>query len=80
MDISARKLSLIKWLSDVEDERLLLRVEALVKEARTEVYKKYLQPANDEDLKRMVQESEADYQAGRTSTQEEVMQRFKNRK
>lgn len=80
MDAAARKLSLIKWLSDVDDEQLLQRIEALAAESKRDLYRQYLQPQTDTDLQRLVQESEADYKAGKTLSHEEVMAKYKNRK
>jgi hypothetical protein len=80
MDAADRKISLIKWLSDVEDDALLKRIEALAAESKRDQYRQYLQPQTDADLQRLVQESEADYKAGKTLSHEEVMAKYKNRK
>jgi predicted transcriptional regulator len=80
MDAADRKLSLIKWLSDVEDDALLKRIEALAAESKRDLYRQYLQPQTEADLQRLVQESEADYKAGKTLSHEEVMAKDKNRK
>jgi predicted transcriptional regulator len=80
MDAADRKLSLIKWLSDVEDDALLKRIEALAAESKRDLYRQYLQPQTEADLQRLVQESEADYKAGKTLSHEEVMAKYKNRK
>ena len=80
MDSAARKLSLIKWLRDVEDEALLQRIEKLAAESNHSLYRLYLQPDTDADMQRMVQESEADYQSGKTRSHEEVMAKYRKRK
>ncbi|CAN5145820.1 hypothetical protein BH09BAC1_BH09BAC1_14070 [soil metagenome] len=79
MNIAERKLSIIKWLSDVRDEELLSRVEKLIETAKLDLYNEYVRPTTQAQKDQMVRESEADYKAGRTFTHEEVMSRFKRK-
>jgi hypothetical protein len=79
MDIAERKLSIIKWLSDVRDEELISRVETLIKSAKLDLYNEYMRPATKEQRDQLVRESEADYKAGRTFTQDEIEQRYKRK-
>lgn len=77
MDIAERKLSIIKWLSSTQDEALLSRVEMLIKSAPSEFYDEYMRPSTLAQKEQLLKESEADYKAGRTFTQEEMEQRYK---
>ena len=80
MDIAERKLSIIKWLSSMQNEQLLKQVEELIKASKLDLYNEHVRPTTQEHKEQMLRESEADYKAGRVLTHEEVMNQFKRNK
>lgn len=77
MNNAARKLSLIKWLSNVEDDSTLKKVEALAQGCIKYEYRQNVQPQTDEELEQLINESEEAYKTGNHTSHEDVKKRFK---
>ena len=72
MDIQSRKISLISYLSQIQDEYILEKVEKLLRMERKAKYEASLNPMSLEELERDIDESEDDFKAGRYYSNEEV--------
>lgn len=78
MDIAVKKVELISWLTKLQDETILKKVEALRKSSIKEIYD-LRTPGSVEELQRKLDQSEVDIKAGRIHTQEEVELYFKSK-
>lgn len=76
MDNAARKISLIKWLSHVEDDATLKKVEALAHGSVKIEYRQNVQPQTDEELEQLINESEEAYRTGKHTSHQDVKKRF----
>jgi hypothetical protein len=77
MELESRKLELIDYLSRLQDEELLGKIEDLIKESRKPAK---LKPFTKKEYLRMIEKSEEDVRKGRVYTQEEVVKYFKAKK
>lgn len=78
MDISVKKIDLIEWLTRLQDERLLEKIDHLRKESIQESYQSRT-PGTLEELQEKLDRSEEDIKAGRVYSQQEVEQFFKKK-
>lgn len=78
MDIALKKIELIEWLTRVQDEALLQRIEALRKGSLKEAYLLRV-PKTMEELQDKLDRSEEDIKAGRVHAQEDVETYFKTK-
>lgn len=78
MDIAVKKIELIEWLSRLQDESLLQRIDALRKGAINEIYEERI-PKTLDDLQAKLDRSAKDIAEGKVYTQSEVESHFKNR-
>lgn len=79
MDLQTRKLKAIKYLTDIQDEKVFSRIESML----TEVHKQQkaqrkLKPLTQEQLIERANQSNRDYLAGNFKTQEELEQESEN--
>ncbi|WP_161554443.1 hypothetical protein [Sinomicrobium soli] len=72
MDIQATKLELIQYLLNTEKESLLLKVKELVLKERVVGHTGKGEPLTVELLNAKLERAEADYKAGRTTTDEDL--------
>lgn len=78
MNLQARKLSLIEWLTRVQDETTILKLEKFLKVIKKEEYS--MESMTEKEYISMVEESESDIEAGRLYSHEEVKAYFKKKK
>lgn len=65
MNLQARKLDLIEYLIQLDDEKIIHRIESIVDEVK-------LKPFSQEELISRAKQSNADYQSGKFKTQEQL--------
>jgi hypothetical protein len=78
MDIAVKKIELIEWLTRLQDERIIQRIEALRTNTATELYQQQM-PKNQSDLLEKIERSEKDIEAGSILAQEAVEHYFKSK-
>jgi len=78
MNIAVKKIELIEWLTRLQDEAILQRIDALKKGSVKDIYDERA-PKSIKDLQTKLDRSEEDIKAGRVYTQSEVETHFKNR-
>lgn len=78
MDIALKKIELIEWLTRLQDEKLIQRIEAIRKGSAQEVYDSRI-PKTRSELQDKLDRSAADIKSGRVHSQEEVEGIFKAR-
>ncbi len=72
MDLAAKKVELIEWLTRIEDRSLLEKIEDLKKKAIVESYESRMRPMTSEQYKSLLDKSEEDYKSGRVTSQEDL--------
>lgn len=77
MTIAEKKINLISWLTNLQDEDVLDQLESIRKKAIQSVYQKSLSPMSMEDYVHRVAKAEEDFKAGRIISQEELKKRIK---
>lgn len=78
MNIAVKKIELIEWLTRLQDEKLLQRVEALRKSSVNELYE-HRMPKTSLELEAKLEQAERDIEEGRVFSQAEVESYFKSR-
>ncbi len=78
MTIAEKKIGLISWLSNLNDEEILEQLESIRKEAAVEKYHKHLFPISMEEFENRVAEAEEDFKAGRIISQEGLKKRIES--
>jgi len=79
MDLQARKISLISFLSHIQDEGFIEKVERFIKNERGSSYEKNMKPMTVDELEQKIEQSKTDIAEGRFFTQKEVSE-FINKK
>ena len=74
MDLAAKKIELINWLT-LQDEAMIKKIEELRKSSMDLTYKARM----TEKLESKLRRSDADIKAGKTYSQDEVEARFKSK-
>ena len=77
MDIQSRKLSLIEYLIQIQDETLLDRIEDLMNNVAKNNPASF-KPFSKEDLIDRANEANADYKNGRITTQDQLKKDSEN--
>jgi hypothetical protein len=77
MTIAEKKIDLISWLSNLQDEEILDQLESIRKKSVLGYYQNSLSPMTMEELENRVAEAEEDFKAGRIISQEELKKRIK---
>lgn len=78
MDLAAKKVELIEWLTRIEDRSLLEKIEDLKKKNFAESYESRMKPMTSEQYKSLLDQSEEDYKNGRVTTQEDIKKESDN--
>jgi hypothetical protein len=78
MDIALKKIELIEWLSRVQDEQLIQRIEALRKGSAKDAYE-LRTPKSSAELQEKLDRSERDIKEGRIHSHEAVESFFKTK-
>jgi hypothetical protein len=71
MDLQTRKLNLITYLAQVQDEVLLEKLESYILKNEREFYSE-LKPFTIEELVNRIKKSELDYKEGKFKSQEDL--------
>ncbi|AFU67829.1 hypothetical protein P700755_000837 [Psychroflexus torquis ATCC 700755] len=71
MDLQTRKLNLITYLAQVQDEVLLEKLESYILTNEREFYSE-LKPFTIEELVNRIKKSELDYKEGKFKSQEDL--------
>lgn len=77
MTISEKNIDLISWLTNLQDEEVLDKLESIRKKAVQNTYQKSLSPMTIEEFENRVAEAEVDIKEGRIISQEELKKRIK---
>lgn len=77
MSTAEKKIDLISWLSNLQDEEILDQLESIRKKSVFDTYQKTLSPMSMEEFENRVAEAEEDIKSGRIISQEELKNRIK---
>ena len=69
MDIAKKKLELIHWLSKLENESVLEKIDQIRLDSLTEKQKEFFRPIEEDELIQSLQEAESDYKRGKIISQ-----------
>lgn len=72
MDIQTRKLNLISYLTQIQDEEILKKIEDLVKRKKATKEGVDVKPFTQKELIRRIEKSEKEFKNGNFKTQEEL--------
>ncbi|MBZ9728617.1 hypothetical protein LB467_02875 [Salegentibacter sp. JZCK2] len=72
MDLQTRKLNLITYLAQLQDEKLISKIEDYILKKNSNEKNADLDPFTIEELISRVEKSEQDYKQGRFKTQKEL--------
>lgn len=78
MNLALKKIELIEWLSKLQDESLIQKVEALRKDSAKGIYEQRM-PKSKKDLNSKLARSRSDIRQGRVHSQAEVENLFKSK-
>ncbi len=78
MNIAEKKIELISWLTRLNDENIINKIESLRKSSVSKTYKLRM-PKNAQELQDKLDRSDADIIAGRIHSQKEVEDYFKSK-
>ena len=78
MDLQSRKLSLIGYLVDIQDEKVIGDIESTIFESRKLSSQQSLKRLTEEELINRAEEANKDYLAGRIKSQDELETESKN--
>lgn len=78
MDITVKKIELIEWLTRLQDESLIQKIDVLRKNSVKDIYEQRM-PKTAQDLQAKLDRSEQDIKAGKIHSQEEVESFFKSK-
>ncbi|MBI3189178.1 MAG: hypothetical protein HYZ33_00875 [Ignavibacteriales bacterium] len=71
MNIQTRKLNLIEWLLQVQDQTILEKIESLKQKAKVKAYESKLKPMSSVEFLARVQAAEDDIKQNRLMSQED---------
>lgn len=77
MYLENRKLDIIEYLSRLQDEEILDKIESVIRKSRAA---KKLKPLSKKEYFKMLEQSEEDIRKGRIYAQEDVVKYFKAKK
>jgi hypothetical protein len=78
MDLQTRKLKAIKYLIQLQDEKLFNKIESAIIKSQTIQEKKRLKPFSQRQLILRAKKSNQDYLAGNVKTQDQLEQESEN--
>lgn len=78
MNIAVKKVEIIGWLTQLQDESLLKKVETLRIQSIKKKYEDSLKPMTGQAFKSMLKRAEKDYAEGKHTTQESLEVESKN--
>lgn len=71
MNIEAKKVELIEWITKIQDKSLLEQVESLKKQSLIASYESKLKPMTSQQYHSLLDHAQDDYKKGRITTQED---------
>lgn len=79
MDLQTRKLKAIKYLADIQDEKVFNKIESMLTEVHNQQkIQRKLKPLTREQLMDRANQSNSDYLSGNFKSQEELEQESEN--
>jgi hypothetical protein len=72
MDLQSRKLNLIGYLIDIQDEQIFCEIESQILGSKKQNNQQILKQFTQEELVNRAEEANKDYLAGRTKTQDQL--------
>jgi hypothetical protein len=79
MDIQTRKLNAIEYLAGLRDEKIFLKIESTITEARKiQIEKRNIKPFTQKQLIDRAKRSAQDYLSGNHKTQEQLEKESEN--
>ena len=72
MDLQTRKLNLISYLAQIQDENLLSEIENYILKNISSDQETFLEPFSPEELIKRIEISENDFENGRFKSQEDL--------
>ncbi|MEB2781363.1 hypothetical protein U3A58_13260 [Algoriphagus sp. C2-6-M1] len=76
MEIDAIKIKIVQDILNVQDASILAEIEEVLKLNNSSVSAKSLDPMTPEELTSRVEESMADYKAGRVKSSQELLKKY----
>ena len=73
MDASTLKLSLINWLINLKDEKIINEVQAIRKKDFVKNYEANLKPLTEAEFLKRIEQSENNFQNGRVTSLEDII-------
>jgi len=78
MDLQSRKLNLIGYLVETQDEKIICELESTIFECRKLSRQQYLKQFTEDELVSRAEEANKDYLAGRINTQDQLEEESKS--
>jgi uncharacterized protein YlbG (UPF0298 family) len=79
MDLQTRKLKAIKYLADIQDEKVFSKIESMLTEVHNQQkVQRKLKPLTQEQIIERANQSNSDYLSGNFKTQEELERESEN--
>ncbi|WP_439489243.1 hypothetical protein [Algoriphagus sp.] len=76
MEMDAIKIKIVQDILNVQDASILTEIEEVLKMNKSSVSAKSLDPMTAEELTSRVEESMADYKAGRVKSSQELLKKY----
>jgi hypothetical protein len=78
MDLQTRKLNAIKYLIQIQDEKLFNKIESVINESKNTLESKRVKPFTQKQLIQRAKEANQDYLSGNYKTQDQLEQESEN--
>lgn len=78
MDLQTRKLNAIKYLIQIQDEKLFNKIESVINESKDTLESKRVKPFTKKQLIQRAKEANQDYLSGNYKTQDQLEQESEN--
>ena len=76
MNIEARKIEFIQEFLKLQSDEAITRLEKLLRKERVESDDQVFEPMTQYELEERIDESEADFKAGRFKTSDEILAKY----
>jgi hypothetical protein len=76
MQLSPRKMQLIHWIEQLENENLLAEIEKLFQNSAIADYEAKLKPMTQAELEQRIEQAEQDYQTGKVKSLSEIQAKY----
>ena len=78
MDLQTRKLNAIKYLIQLQDEKLFNKIESVINESKDILEGKGIKPSTQKQLIQRAKKANQDYLSGNYKTQDQLEQESEN--